>query len=73
MTPPFVADVGISGAGTVYLFHLHTTQARAWAEEHVSDDRQMFGTALAVEHRCVAALAAGMIADGLVVCNEGAF
>lgn len=64
------ADVRITGAGTVYLFLLITDQARTWVDERVSDDRQMLGCGLAVEHRYGAALAAGMEEDGLVI-NDG--
>lgn len=62
-----VADVRITGGGTVYLFLLLTDQARTWVDEHVSPDRQMLGAGLAVEHRYAAALAAGMQTDGLIV------
>jgi hypothetical protein len=63
-------DVAISGSGTIYLFYLLTEAARDWVDGHVSEDRQMFGTALAVEHRYVADLAQGMRADGLGVTVE---
>jgi len=61
------ADVCISGGGSVYLFALLTPDARAWVEDSVSDDCQMLGCGLAVEHRYAAALAAGMVADGLAI------
>ena len=64
------ADVSITGGGTVYLFELLTENARAWVNENVSADRQMLGRGLAVEHRYVAALAAGMQAGGLFVSVE---
>lgn len=63
-------DVTLSGSGSVYLFHLLTEAARDWVDTHVSTDRQMFGAALAVEHRYVADLAQGMRADGLSVTVE---
>jgi hypothetical protein len=63
-------DVAISGSGTIYLFHLLTYGAQDWVDGHVSEDRQMFGTALAVEHRYVADLVQGMRADGLSVTVE---
>ena len=67
---PSTVDVAISAGGTVYLFHLVTPRARAWVEEHISDDHQMLGTSLAVEHRYAAGLAAGMQDDGLIVRDE---
>jgi hypothetical protein len=61
------ADVRVAGGGTVSLFLLLTAEAHLWVEEHVSEDRQMLGAGLAVEHRYAANLAAGMQADGLIV------
>jgi len=63
-------DVRIIDDGTVFLFLLLTTEARAWVEAHVSADRQMLGTGLAVEPRYGAALAAGMADDGLVIGHD---
>ena len=39
---------------------LQTPAAHEWVDEHVSEDRLMLGNGLAVEHRFVAGLAAGM-------------
>jgi hypothetical protein len=64
------ADVRVIGGGSVFLFVLATPEARAWVDEHVSEDRQMLGRGLAVEHRYAAALAAGMQADGLTIGSE---
>lgn len=63
-------DVTLSGSGSVYLFHLLTEAARDWVDTYVSTDREMFGGALAVEHRYVADLALGMRAGGLSVTVE---
>ncbi len=63
-------DVAISGSGTIYLFHLLTETACDWMDWHVSEDRQMLGAALAVEHRYVADIVQGMRADGLSVTVE---
>jgi hypothetical protein len=60
-------DVRTIDGGSVLLFLLLTDQARAWVEEHVSEDRQMLGMGLAVETLYAAALADGMRTDGLVV------
>ena len=60
-------DVCLTGGGTVYLFQLLTPEAHQWVDDHVNSDRQMLGNGLAVEHRYVAALAAGMRTDGLVI------
>ena len=66
-TPEAGSDVVVSGAGTVYLFELLTDDARTWVNEHVSEEHQMFGRSLAVEHRYVGPLIEGMEGDGLVV------
>src|SRR4051812_14554372 len=60
-------DVRIIDGGSVLLFVLLTAEARAWVEAHVSDDRQMLGTGLAVEPRYAAALADGMAGDNLII------
>jgi hypothetical protein len=76
MTPPVEsrhdADARIVDAGPVVLFLLLTAAAHEWVEAHVSGDPQTFGIGLAVEPRDVAALAAGMADDGLVVEACGA-
>jgi hypothetical protein len=68
MTAP-AADVLVTGGGNLYLFMLQTPAAHEWVSQNVSEDRQMFGSGLAVEHRFVADLAAGMEADGLVIAD----
>lgn len=64
------SDVVVTGSGTVYLFRLLTQEARSWVDEHVSDDRQMFGDAVPVGHRYMVILANGMQHDGLIVSFE---
>jgi hypothetical protein len=60
-------DVQVTGGGSVFLFTLLTDQASEWVADNVSDDRQMLGNGLAVEHRYAAAQADGIQADGFVV------
>ena len=66
-------DVRILAGGSVFLFVLLTDAAREWVERRVSQDRLMFRGGLAVEHRYVAPLAAGMQDDGLRIEVEGGF
>ena len=66
-TIPVAVDVCVAGGGTLYLFLLLTPEARAWVEQHVSEDRQMLGAGLAVEHRYAVDLAQGMQSNGLTV------
>ena len=49
-------DVSIQNEGNIFLFHLHTQAAKAWAKEYVQEDAQYFGDALVVEHRFVETL-----------------
>jgi len=70
MTGVLQPDVSIFGGGTVYLFSLNTTLARAWVNANVSIERQMFGAALVVEHRYAASLVCRMQDDGLIVADE---
>ena len=65
--PATHTDVTVIAGGTVYLLHLHSIEAREWVEEHVSGERQMLGTGVAVEHRYVLDVVLGMRTDGLEV------
>jgi len=63
-------DFSIEGEGrfcTVYLLRPLTPRAFNWIDEHIPEDGQRLGTAVTVEHRFVGAIAAGIVADGLVV------
>jgi hypothetical protein len=40
---------------------------QTWLDENIADDAQVFGDAIAVEHRYIGAIAEGILADGLVV------
>jgi hypothetical protein len=63
------ADVLIHGhAGdTVYLVEPLTQAAREWLTENVTTDATWLGQNLAVEHRYIGHLVAGMIEAGLRV------
>lgn len=52
---------------TIYLVTPLTEAGREWISENVSDDATWFGGALAVEHRYITDLVAGMQGDGLEV------
>jgi hypothetical protein len=63
-------DFSIEGEGrfcTVYLLRPLTPAAFAWVEEHIPEDAQRLGTAIAVEHRYIGPIAEGIVADGLVL------
>ena len=62
-----MSDVTVSGSGTIYLLHLESSAAFAWVEDHVVGERQFLGAGLAVEHRYIEGVVAGMLEDGLEI------
>ena len=60
-------DISIENHGTIFLFRLNTSAAVEWVSQNVQEDAQFFGDALVVEHRYARNIAAGMVADGLVI------
>ncbi len=63
-------DFSIEGEGrfcSIYLLRPLTSAAFEWIDEHIPEDAQRLGNAIAVEHRYIGAIAAGIISDGLVV------
>ncbi len=63
-------DFSIEGEGrfcSVYLLRPLTPAAFNWIEEHIPEDAQRLGTAIAVEHRYIGPIAEGILADGLVL------
>ncbi len=60
------ADFTVTGHGTIFLLRPNTPAAQAWMDEHLQAEQyQMFGTAVAVEHRYIADIVEGIQADGL--------
>lgn len=60
-------DFTVSGGGTIYLLHPNTLKAQVWVNEHLPEDRQTFGNAVAVEHRYIGDVVDGIRSDGLTV------
>ena len=60
-------DVRVENHGTVFLFDLRTLAARGWVSENVTPEVMYLDKKLAVDHRYARDLAAGMIADGLIL------
>jgi hypothetical protein len=58
-------DFELQDEGSLYLLRPLTVQAAKWLDEHIEQNRQMFGTAVVVEHRYVADIVHGIRADGL--------
>lgn len=62
-------DFRVSGGGTVYLLLPVTAAAKAWVAEHIPDDAQYLGYAVAIEHRYVMDIIQGIREDGLTVAG----
>ena len=63
-------DFSIEGEGrfrTVYLLRPLTPAGFEWVEEHIPDDAQCLGNAVAVEHRYIADIVADIQNAGLAV------
>jgi hypothetical protein len=60
-----MSDFTIENHGSLFLVRPLTEAARDWLNDHVADEAQWFGGALAVEPRYVDALVEGMVEDGL--------
>ena len=65
-----IADFLVTGEGpltTVYLLRPLTDAAREWVAEHLPEDAQRLGNAIAVEHRYIRDIVDGARNDGLAV------
>jgi hypothetical protein len=58
-------DFELQDEGSLYLLRPLTVQAAEWLGEHIEHNRQMFGTAVVVEHRYIADIVCGIRDDGL--------
>lgn len=66
-TSPTQFDFVCENHGSVFLLHPLSPAAFLWIHEHLPADRQMFGTAVAVEHRMIWAILDSLQEDGLTV------
>lgn len=60
-------DFLVENHGTIFLLQPLTPAANSWVDEHLPEDHLTFGGAVVVEHRFIADIVRGAIADGLVV------
>jgi len=58
-------DLLVCGEGTVYLLHASSRRGAAWIEDHLPGDAPRLGSGIAVEHRYIADIVRGAVADGL--------
>jgi hypothetical protein len=64
-TPDFLCE----NHGSIFLLRPISPAALLWIEENLPSDRQTFGNAVAVEHRCIWAILEGIQNDGLAVSS----
>lgn len=62
-TPDFVLE----DHGSIWRLVPESTEAKAWAEEHLPEDAMTFSGGYIVEPRYIARIVSGIIGDGLVV------
>lgn len=62
-TPDFLVE----NHGTIFLLQPLTPAANVWIEQNLAEDRLTFAGAVVVEHRYIADIVSGAIADGLAV------
>jgi hypothetical protein len=68
-----VPDFSIEGEGrfcTVYLLRPLTPAAFNWIEEHIPEDAQRLGDAIAVGHRYIGPIAEAIIAENMVTTSK---
>lgn len=58
-------DFAVANHGSIHLLIPRTEEAREWVELHLPDDAQRLGDAVAVEHRYIEPILAGIEHDGL--------
>ena len=62
-----MADIAVEYHGSLWLVRPLTQAGTRWLEQHIPEDVQFFGSALAVEPRYVDALVEGIVGAGLEV------
>jgi len=65
-TPP---DFLVENHGSIFLLKPLTPSATSWIEEHIGQDNgyQPYFPTVVVEHRYIAAIVEGVIAEGMVI------
>jgi hypothetical protein len=64
---PTRSDFMCENHGSIFLLRPISPAAFLWIHENLPPDRQMFGNAVVVEHRCIWAILDGIQEAGLVV------
>lgn len=64
---PTRPDFLVENHGTIFLLQPLTPAANSWVNAHLPEGRLTFAGAVVVEHRFIANIVRGAMADGLVV------
>ena len=64
---PTLADFFVENHGTIFMLQPLTLAATSWVQDNLPEDQMTFGIAVVVEHRYVADIVRGAMADGLEV------
>lgn len=62
-----MCDLQYENHGTIFLLFAASKAGREWIEANLPKDAMTLGSAVVVEHRFIANIAAGAMADGLMV------
>lgn len=62
-----IADIEVENHGTIFLLRPLTTAGQEWLNEHIPEDAQTMGNAVACEPRYAIDIVVGMQRDGLFV------
>jgi hypothetical protein len=60
-----MADFTVRDEGSIFLLTPESEQAKAWIEENLPADRLVFAGSVVVEHRYIADIIEGIMADGM--------
>ena len=60
-------DLLLHGEGSIYLLRAASRRGQLWVDDNVSTDRQEWAGAVVIEHRYIADIVHGAVADGLRV------
>jgi hypothetical protein len=58
-------DLLVHGKGTIFLLRAMSHRGRRWMNDNVSRDRHEWNGVVVVEHRFIADILGGAVADGL--------
>jgi hypothetical protein len=61
------ADFVVENHGSLFLLEPRTEAGQLWCDEHLHEDRQVFGGAIVVEPRYIRDIVVALQADGYVV------